>query len=130
MRKLLIPGLFLLISVLLIAACSAVQTDDPARAVEAYWQALVAQDSARISSLSCKDFEVEALNTLESFKSVATTLNNLVCTTDTKSDSSATVKCSGTIVASYGNENLTLNLADRSYSAVKEGNTWLMCGAQ
>lgn len=130
MRKFIIPGLLLLLSVLLLAACTSTNSDEPAKAVEAYWQALVAQDSARLSSLSCKDYEAEALNTLESFKSVSTTLNDLACTTDSKSDSSAAVKCSGTIVASYGTENLTINLADRSYSAVKEGGAWLMCGAQ
>lgn len=130
MRKFPVIGLLLLVSVILLAACSSSKSDEPAKAVEAYWQALVAQDSARLSSLSCKDYEAEALNTLESFKSVSTTLNDLACSSTSSGDTSATVNCSGTIVASYGTENLTLNLADRSYSAVKEGGAWLMCGAQ
>jgi hypothetical protein len=130
MRKFVLSGFLLLAGILFLAACSSSKTDEPARAVEAYWQALAAQDSARLSSLTCKDYEAEALNTLESFKSVKTTLNDLVCSTTSSAGSSAAVKCSGTIVASYGSENLTINLADRSYSAVNEGGAWLMCGAK
>ena len=130
MRKILILSLLLAFSLPLLAACKSSTADEPAMAVEAYWQALVAQDSAKLSTLSCASYETEALNTLESFKSVAVTLNDLVCTTDSTSGDTAKVSCTGSIVASYGAENMTINLADFSYSAVKEGGEWRMCGTE
>ena len=120
----------ILLAVIALNACSPSKSDEPAQAVTAYWQALVAQDSARLSSLSCAAYEAEAQNTLESFKSVAVKLNDLACSTTSTSGDSAAVHCTGTIVASYGAENLTINLADRDYAAVKEGGEWLMCGAK
>lgn len=130
MRKASLLLLLLLFSISLLTACSSSKSDEPARAVEAYWQALVAQDSARLSSLSCAAYAPEAQNTLESFKSVTVKLNDLACSSTSKSGSDATVHCTGTIVASYGAEDLTINLADRDYSSVKEGGEWLMCGAR
>lgn len=119
-----------LLTVFLLAACGSSSADDPAKAVEAYWQALVAQDSAQVSNLSCAAFESEALNTFESFKSVAVKLSDLACSSSATSDTTASVKCTGSLVASYGTENLTINLADRTYSALKEGGAWRMCGAE
>ena len=122
--------LLFLISIPFLTACSSSNSDEPARAVEAFWQALVAQDSARLSSLSCAAYATDAQNTLESFKSVTVKLNDLACSSTSTSASEATVHCTGTIVASYGAEYLTINLADRDYTAVKEGGEWLMCGAR
>lgn len=131
MRKsILFLSLTLILAGVLLAACGKSSAGDPAKAVEAYWQALVAKDSAALSSQSCADFEQEALNTMESFNAVSVTLNDLVCTTSSTEGDTATVDCTGTIVASYGTENLTLNLADHSYSVVNEGGDWRMCGAK
>ncbi len=129
MRKILILCL-ISVSALLLSACSGSSADEPAKTVEAYWKALAAQDSAQVSSLSCAAYETEALNTLESFKSVAVTLNDLACSSTSTTDTSASVSCKGTFVASYGTEKMTLNLADRTYAAVKEGGEWRMCGAE
>ncbi len=130
MRKTLVLILIVLGSALLLSACGKSGADDPAKTVEAYWKALVAQDSAQLSNLSCAAFEADAQNTLESFKSVAVTLNDMACTTTSTSGNAASVTCKGTIVASYGAENMTINLADFSYSAEKEGGEWRMCGTE
>lgn len=130
MRKLIPSLLIVVLAGVLLSACAKTSAGDPAAAVQAYWQALVDKDSAKLSSLSCADFEQEALNTLDSFGAVTATLSDLACTTGEVSGDSATVTCSGTITASYGTENLTLDLADHSYSAVKEGGDWRMCGAK
>ncbi|MBA4375951.1 MAG: hypothetical protein C0401_07245 [Anaerolinea sp.] len=124
----LIPIMILLATGLL-AACGKSSASDPAKAVEDYWQALVAKDSARLSSLSCAAYESTALTTLESFQSVDVALNDLACTAAPSGDSSA-VTCAGNIVASYGSEDLVIDLSERTYSAVKEGGDWRMCGEQ
>lgn len=131
MRKsILFLSLILILTGVLLAACGQSSAGEPAKTVEAYWQALVAKDSAALSSLSCADFEQEALTTMDSFNAVSVTLNDLACTTTSTEGDAAVVDCTGTIVASYGTENLTINLADHSYSAVKEGGDWRMCGAK
>ncbi|MEA5077433.1 MAG: hypothetical protein VB013_02570 [Anaerolineaceae bacterium] len=112
-----------------LSACTS-SADDPAGAAAAYWQALADKDSAQISSLTCADFEAEAQNTFDSFSSVAVELNDLSCKVNSQEGDTATVYCSGTFVASYGTENLTIDLADHSYSVVKEGGDWRMCGAK
>jgi hypothetical protein len=122
--------LALAVGILFSLSACANSADDPAAAAAAYWQALADKDSAQISSLTCADFEAEAQNTFDSFSSVAVKLNDLSCKVNSQDGDAATVDCSGTFVASYGTENLTIDLADHSYSVVKEGGDWRMCGAK
>jgi len=122
--------LALAVGILFSLSACAPSADAPAAAASAYWQALAAKDSAQISTLVCADFEAEAQNTFDSFLSVAVALNDLSCKVTSQEGDAAVVDCSGTFVASYGAENLTLNLADHSYSVVKEGGDWRMCGAK
>lgn len=112
-----------------LSACTK-SADDPAAAAAAYWQALADKDSAQISSLSCADFEAEAQNTFDSFQSVAVKLNDLSCKVSSQDGDNAVVSCTGTFVASYNAEDLTINLADHNYKVVKENGDWRMCGAQ
>lgn len=118
-----------LVSLLTLAACAG-SPNSPADAVAAYWQAMVAKDSAQLSSLSCAAYEAQALITLESFGAFEPVLSDLACEVVESSGESASVKCSGSIEVSYGAEILTINLADRNYAAVKEGGDWRMCGTK
>ncbi len=122
--------LALAVGILFSLSACANSADDPSAVAAAYWQALADKDSAQISSLACADFEAEAQNTFDSFSSVAVELNDLSCKVNSQDGDTATVDCSGTFVASYGTENLTIDLADHSYSVVKEGGDWRMCGAK
>ena len=53
--------------------------DAAAVTVEGYLNALVAQDGDRMSSLSCKDWEPQALMELDSFQAVKVTIEGLSC---------------------------------------------------
>jgi hypothetical protein len=122
--------IILVVSLVQLTACSSAGSDEPGRVVEAYWQALVKKDDARISSLSCAAFEQEALTTLESFRAVEVIEKDVSCSSSLLDDSSASVKCTGSLIASYGAEDLVIDLSQRTYSAVKEGSDWLMCGEE
>lgn len=128
-KKLILTLLLLLIPILLVG-CSGSSQDEPGKIVEAYWQALVAKDDASLSSLSCAAFEQEALTTLESFRAVEVVAQDVSCSSMPIDDTSASVKCSGSLVASYGAEDLVIDLSQRTYAAVKEGSEWLMCGEE
>ena len=122
---------FLMLTVLLISillsACTS-KADAPAKSVEAFWRAMAATDGAALSSLSCADYEEEALLTMESFQSVELELKDLQCSTTGTSGDSAEVTCQGTLNASYGAENFSFDLSDATFAAVKQGGDWLMCG--
>lgn len=99
-------------------------------AVEDYLTALVTQDSDRISTLSCADWEEMALLELDSFQGVTARVEEPGCT-QTGTDGDATlVTCSGKIIATYNNEDQELGLDARVFRVVEEGGNWLMCGYQ
>lgn len=124
-------NLFVLVIVILAAfaltACAA-QSDAPAAAAEAYWQALAAKDSATLTNLSCAAHESTALTTLDSVMSNEVKLQDLKCTTSESGTDAATVTCSGAMVISYGAEDLSINLGMVPYNLVREGGDWRMCG--
>jgi hypothetical protein len=117
----------LLTGMLLLTACA---VSGPETAVAAFWQALVEKDSAQVSSLSCAAYEPEALTTLESFNAVETKLEDLICTVNSQDGDTASVSCTGSIIATYGAENMVIDLSARTYTAKKESGDWRMCGAE
>jgi len=118
----------LLLAVFFLAGCAT--TTGPAGVMSAYWQALIDKDAAQISSLSCAAFEEEALTTLESFSAVDIKLKDLACSVNSENGATASVTCSGSIIATYGAEDLVIDLSQRSYIVKKEGGDWRVCGAE
>lgn len=114
-------------ALILLSACAG---SGPDKAIAAFWQALVSKDSAQVSSLSCAAYEPEAKTTLESFNAVETKLKDLSCSVISQEGDTASVSCSGSIIATYGSEDMTIDLAARTYTAKKEGGDWRMCGAE
>jgi len=116
----------LLIFALLLSACA--KTDAPAKAVEAYWQALVSKDAETLANLSCGEWEAESRMVLDSFSAVETVLQDVACASSETESDAGTVKCSGKLVATYGEEKLEIDLGERDYAVVKEGGEWRVCG--
>lgn len=124
--------LTLLVSVLalLLAACGTA-ADPAAASVESYLNALVNKDSSTLSSLSCADWEPNALLELDSLQAVETRLENLSCTVEsTEADGTTLVVCQGKILATYNNEDQELDLSVRTYRVVEQGGEFLVCGYQ
>ena len=113
-----------------LAACAGASTGDAGKVAEAFWQALVDKNDATLSSLSCVAYEQEALTTLESFRAVEVRLEVVTCSATPIDDATASVACQGKVVASYGAEDLEIDLSRRTYRAVKEGGDWRMCGEE
>ena len=122
------PFVFLMLATaLLISACGKA-SDPAAKAVEDYLSALVNKDASAISSLSCADWESDALLELDSLQAVTTRLENLACTTSSTDETSTQVNCQGKIIATYNNENQELDLSVRTYQVVQQGGEYLVCG--
>jgi hypothetical protein len=129
-RKFFLILILVIVTNLLLSACASKSNEAPAKAVEDYLNALVAKDSDRLTTLSCGDWEDDALLELDSFQAVTTKLDGLACTQTGTDGDTALVLCKGKIIATYNNEDQELDLSVRTYQVVQEGGDWLVCGTR
>lgn len=123
--------IFLLVfTSLLLPACASNSENAPAQAVENYLNALVEKDANRLTTLSCGEWEDDALLELDSFQAVTARLEDLACEQTGTDGDTALVLCNGDIVATYNNEDQQLDLSVRTYQVVQEGGEWLVCGTR
>ena len=130
MRKFSLVLFALLIAASSLTACASNNADAPANAVEDYLNALVAKDADRLSTLSCGEWEDDALLELDSFQAVTARLEGLACEQTGTDGETALVLCNGNIVATYNEEDQELDLSVRTYQVVQEGGEWLVCGVR
>jgi len=129
-RKIFLILILGMVSSLSLSACASKSSNAPAKAVEDYLNALVAKDSNRLTTLSCKDWEDDALLELDSFQAVTTRLDGMTCTQTGTDGDTALVHCKGKIIATYNNEDQELDLSTRTYQVVQQGGDWLVCGTR
>jgi hypothetical protein len=122
--------LFSILAGMILVACSSSSSDAPAQAVEEYLNTLVAKDADRLPTLVCGDWEDEALIELDSFQAVEARLEEMACQQTGTDGDTALVDCSGSIVATYNDEDQELDLSVRTYQVVQEGGDWLVCGTR
>jgi hypothetical protein len=118
-----------LLAAIVLAACTS-SSDAPARAVEEYLNTLVAKDADRLPSLVCGDWEEDALIELDSFQAVEARLEAMACQQTGSDGETALVDCTGSIIATYNDEDQELDLSVRTYQVVQEGGDWLVCGTR
>jgi hypothetical protein len=120
----------MIVVIFLLPACAASNDNAPAKAVEDYLNALVAKDENRLTTLTCGEWEEDALIELDSFQAVTARLEGLACAQTGTDGETALVLCNGQIVATYGEEDQELDLSVRTYQVVQEGGAWLVCGTR
>ena len=130
MRKVLVILLMAFVAALLLSACGSQNKDAPAKAVEDYLNALVEKNADRLTTLSCSDWEDDALLELDSFQAVTTKLDGLACAQTGTDGDTALVLCKGKIIATYNNEDQELDLSVRTYQVVQQNGDWLVCGTR
>ena len=130
MRTFSLTILVLILATLALTACASNNDSAPAKAVEDYLNALVAKDADRLSTLSCGDWEDDALLELDSFQAVNTRLEDVACEQTGTDGSTALVLCNGKIIATYDTEDQELDLSVRTYQVVQEDGEWLVCGVR
>ena len=86
--------------------------------VEAFLQALVDKDEARMVSLTCNTYETDALLEYDAYSLVKTRLDNLDCQVSSEQADVASVVCQGAIIATYGSEDQDFDLSERVYQVV------------
>lgn len=130
MRKFSLSVLAIILATLMLTACASGNDNAPAKAVEDYLNALVAKDADRLSTLSCGEWEDDALLELDSFQAVTARLEGLACEQTGTDGDTALVLCNGKIIATYDTEDQELDLSVRTYQVVQEGGEWLVCGVR
>lgn len=116
------------VPIFLLNACASSDSNAPAAAVESYIQALVNQDKNAMVNTSCAAWEENAKVELNSFTAVHINLENLKCQVTGEDNNYKLVSCQGKIIASYGNEDLVIDLGDKIFQVIHENDEWLMCG--
>jgi hypothetical protein len=129
-RTISLTVLVIILATLMLTACASSNDNAPARAVEDYLHALVAKDVDRLSTLSCGEWEDDALLELDSFQAVNTRLEGVACEQTGTDGNAALVLCNGKIIATYDTEDQELDLSVRTYQVVQEGGEWLICGVR
>lgn len=122
---------FLLIAIsvfVLLTACAPAESAGPETAVEAYWNAINEKDSTSLSTLSCANWELDAMMALDAFQAVTTTLEDLECAQTGTEGENAIVTCQGKLVASYDGELQEFDLSLRTYLVENSTGEWLVCG--
>ena len=130
MRRILLSLFILMLAGLVLAACTGSSDEAPAKAVEAYLNALVAKDENLLPTLVCGDWEEDALIELDSFQAVTPRLDNASCQQTGTDGDTALVKCTGKIIATYNDEDQELELSTRTYQVVQDNGDWLVCGTR
>lgn len=125
-----IKNLFLIVLLFVtgLVGCTGVQSDDAARAVVDYYEALVNRDLNQLIDSSCAEWESQARTDFNAFTAVKLELNNPQCRTVGEDGALTLVSCTGSIIANYGAEDQEIDIADRTYQVVNEGGDWRMCG--
>jgi hypothetical protein len=117
------------IVLVLLIACG--QTKDPASmAVEDYLTAIVNKNADALSTLTCADWESQALLELDAFQAVSTRMENLACSTTNTDGTTSQVNCQGKILATYNGEDQQFDLSVRTYKVIQQGGEYLVCGYQ
>jgi hypothetical protein len=124
----LILSCFLVILVgIFVSGCSGAQNSAPA-AVQNYLQAIIDRNEPAMVNHVCSAWEADARTEFNSFTAVKLTLDNVTCQENGASGGFTLVSCQGTIIASYGAEDLTLELDERTFQVTQEAGEWRVCG--
>ncbi|HEX9091257.1 MAG TPA: hypothetical protein VF831_07195 [Anaerolineales bacterium] len=116
-----------IISIFTLVGCRS-ETNDAPKTIEAYIKALSNQDANQISSLSCADWEPQALIEVDSFTAVSSEVKDLACQQSGQDGDDVYVSCTGILALDYGGEAQQIDLSSRTYIARQEGGEWHMCG--
>lgn len=129
MKIKLLPILIIVIAFLfLLTSCSAGSSDNAGSAVVKYFQAIVDGDEDRIATLSCADWEASARADVAAFVGVKARLENVACKPLSETSDEAIVECSGSIIATYNNEDSSFELKGKQLKVVNQSGQWLVCG--
>ena len=130
MRKNLLTLIVILMSVILLEACSNSNSDAPGKAVENYWDAIASKDANRLQTLVCSYWENDAMTAMDALQAVSARLDNVACSQTGTDGDTTLVNCTGNMVLTYDTEDQQIDLSVFTYEVVQQGGDWLVCGTR
>lgn len=118
---------FMILLGILLPGCSTAQQSAP-DAVLNYLQAIIDRDEPAMINHVCSAWEADARTEFNSFTAVKLSLDNVTCQENGTFGDYTLVSCQGAIVASYGAEDLILELNERTFQVIQEAGEWRVCG--
>lgn len=128
MRRAVLYTALLVLAAVLLAGCQSGGGGDPAAAAESYLTALVEKDADALATLSCAEWEESAILELDSFQAVDVRLEGMDCQEASREGDTAVVSCTGSIVATYNEEDQQFPLDTRDFAMQLAGGEWRVCG--
>ena len=129
MKKSFVLILMAVVLMTVLSACSKKSDSGEAvKPVEAFYNAIVTQNRDKIGSITCADWEKDALREVDAFMGVKSELKDFSCSASESGEKEAVVTCKGSIAASYGTEITNFPLDNRSHKVIKEQGEWHICG--
>ena len=129
MKKSFIFLIFTAVLALMLSGCSKKSgSSEAVKPVEAFYNAIVTQNRERVSSITCADWEKDALREVDAFMGVKSELKDFSCAVSESGETEAVVTCKGAIAASYGTEITDFPLDNRTHKVIKEQGEWHICG--
>ncbi len=129
MKQNIIRTLVLVMGIIILSGCSSATSSAP-QAVQSYLQAIIKRDETALVSHTCAAWEAQARVEYNSFTAVKLSLQNVSCQETGQSGEFTLVNCQGSIIASYGAEDLVLELDEKTFRVLQEAGEWRVCGYQ
>lgn len=124
MKRLPLPGILLAILILLTACAQR----GPVETLQTYLQAKAESNLEAMLSLSCADWEGQAIVEASSFESMNAEIQGMSCRQTGEDGAFTVVECEGTIVTVYNGETREWDLGAFPYRLLQEDGEWKMCG--
>jgi PBP1b-binding outer membrane lipoprotein LpoB len=122
---------YILVVVVLTIFVTSCSSDQPSvQVVNAYLQAVVDQDDVALQKLVCEEWQFDAMMEMDSFLAVSPQLEDVSCSVVDETEGSQTVNCTGSILATYNEEEQKIDLSLRNYIVNEISGEWLVCGHQ
>ncbi len=119
--------LLFMLTTIILTACGGQATASAADATYAYLEALANKNKDSVVSLTCKDWEEQAMLEVDALMSVGAQLNNVSCSQVGENGEDALVVCSGTLDLTYNDEIRAIELDKRTYTMTMEDGQWRVC---
>lgn len=114
----------------LVVSCNSEEGGGAAAATEDYINALADKDKARITNLSCQEWEESAILEVDGLLSVEAAVSNLSCDITGQEGENTLVSCSGTLDLTYNDEIRGIDLSRRTYYLQETDGQWRVCQYQ
>lgn len=118
---------FTLVLIVIFFGCTTPE-EQSVKVVENYLTYMVNQDAVKISNITCKEWEEQAIMEMDSFQAVDPKLEGMKCKLENSEENEYFVSCDGKILTTYNDEQREFPLNRNNFRVISEGGEYYVCG--